>query len=130
MKKIRKLVKFLIIVIMPIILLGVAIKLLFFNYSVKELMNTQKTESVQNNMWDDSVPQVKDYLKDSFDNMDSYESLEWSKVKKISGVNYNYIVRHKFKIKNGYGGTELYNKNFYLNEKGVVVDVQDYRGTD
>lgn len=91
-------------------------------------MDTQKTESVQNNIWDESVSQVKDYLKDSFTNWDSYESVEWGKVKKIAGLNYDYVVRHKFRIKNGYGGMEQYNKIFYLNANGVVVDVQDFTG--
>jgi hypothetical protein len=84
-------------------------------------------EVVKNSSWNGSVRQVEDYLRSSLNDWGSYESIEWGPVRKISASNYDFVVRHKFRSKNQMGGMVLSNKLFYLNARGEIVDVQDYK---
>lgn len=81
------------------------------------------TQTVQNSGIDASVHQVKKYLKNNLKDPKSYESIEWSQ------VNWNgdqYVVRHKYRAKNSYGGYVVSNKLFYLDRNGYVTKVEDY----
>lgn len=80
------------------------------------------TADVQNSSWDGSVYQVKKYLKNNLNDYKSYESIEWSEVEKTST---GYLVRHKFRAKNGFGGYIIENKIFYLDSNGIVTNVTD-----
>ena len=78
---------------------------------------------VKNSAWDGSVKQVKEYLKNSYlRDPDSYESIEWSEVKRKDD---GYYVRHKYRAKNGFGGYVVANQLFHLDFSGNVVDVKD-----
>ena len=78
---------------------------------------------VKNSAWDGSVKQVKEYLKSYYlRDPDSYESIEWSEVKRKED---GYYVRHKYRAKNGFGGYVVANQLFHLDFSGNVVDVKD-----
>lgn len=78
---------------------------------------------VKNNHWDGGVKQVKEYLKYNYlRDPDSYESIEWSEVKRKDD---GYYVRHKYRAKNGFGGYVVANQLFHLDFSGNVVDVKD-----
>lgn len=78
---------------------------------------------VKNSAWDGSVKQVKEYLKYNYlRDPDSYESIEWSEVKRKDD---GYYVRHKYRAKNGFGGYVVANQLFHLDFSGNVVDIKD-----
>lgn len=87
-----------------------------------------KQEIVTNSSFDASVSQVENYLKQQYlKDPDSYESISWSKVQIFDdGLNYKYMVRHKFRAKNGFGGYNVENKVFYLDKDGNVIDVKNF----
>ena len=105
---------------------GVIIKSCFIGKGGSDI-KAQGKEIVSNNEWNSSVYQVKDYLKNHLSDWDSYESVEWSPVRKVAASNYDYVVRHKYIAKNGFGGSVVSNQTFYLDAKGVVVNVEDYK---
>lgn len=86
--------------------------------------SSKTSEIVVNSEWDASVYQVKNYLKENLKDPDSYQSIEWSKVVKNSDG--TFVVRHKFRAKNGFGGYGIENKIFKLNSSGIVISVLDY----
>ncbi len=78
---------------------------------------------VQNSPWDASVYQVENYLKRGYlKDPRSYESIDWGNVIKNGN---GYIVRHKYRAKNSFGGYVINNQIFYLNSNGEVYKVQD-----
>ena len=81
-------------------------------------------EVVYNSSWDSSVRQVKDYLKKNLKDPNSYESIEWSNVIKQSDG--SFIVRHKYRAKNSFGGYVVENKVFALDQNGNVIGSIDY----
>ena len=89
--------------------------------------NVQGKEIVVNSSLDGSVKQVQTYLKNSVNDWDSYESIEWSPVRKVPASTYDFVVRHKFRTKNGFGGMVLNDKIFYLDAAGEVVNVEEYK---
>ena len=82
---------------------------------------TSETE-VKNNKWNGGVKQVEEYLEQTLRDPDSYESIEWSEVKRKDD---GYYVRHKYRAKNGFGGYVVTNQLFHLDFSGNVVDVKD-----
>ena len=89
----------------------------------KETSTPEDNESeykVYNSEWDGSVYPVELYLKKNLKDPDSYEAIEWSKVQNTDD---GYMVRHKYRAKNSFGGYVIENKIFYLNEKGHVYRV-------
>lgn len=82
---------------------------------------TPKVE-VKNNKWNGGVKQVEDYLERTLRDPDSYESIEWSEVKQKDD---GYYVRHKYRAKNGFGGSVVTNQLFHLDFSGNVVEVKD-----
>ena len=106
------------------------IKIAFFNRPISINIKEEKTEestysptvTVKNNKWNGGVKQVEDYLKQTLRDPDSYESIEWSEVKRKDD---GFYVRHKYKAKNGFGGYVITNQLFHLDFSGNVVDVKD-----
>lgn len=74
---------------------------------------------VSNSPWDGSVRQVEQYLKNNLKDPDSYQSIAWDKVSKMP--NGTYVVRHKFRAKNSFGGFSVEDKLFFLDANGNVV---------
>lgn len=97
------------------------------NRKVEERLAAESSNSssspVQSSSWDGSVSQVKSYLKNHLKDPDSYESIEWSVIKKSSN---GYSVRHKYRAKNSFGGYVVENKVFYMDSDGNVIRVVDY----
>lgn len=88
-----------------------------------------KKAVVYNEEFDGSVRQVRDYLRSNVKDWDSYESIEWSQVVDNGPKSSNkarYIVRHKFRAKNSFGGYEIENKIFSMDSTGNVTGVTDF----
>lgn len=89
----------------------------------KQIENDRKEaemKKVENSSWDGSVRQVKQYIKSNLKDPNSYESIEWSSVQKQGE---NYVVRHKYRAKNSFGGYVIENKIFTLNSDGEIISV-------
>ena len=82
---------------------------------------------VNNNELDGSVFQVRNYLRANLKDPDSYEEIEWSPVvvDSVAGKPQRFMVRHKYKAKNGLGVYTIENKVFYLDSIGTVYNVLD-----
>ena len=78
---------------------------------------------VTNSGLDASVYQVEQFLYDNLKDPDSYDPIEWSAVQKTKN---GYYVRHKYRARNGFGGMNIENKIFYLDENGNVIRYTDY----
>jgi hypothetical protein len=78
-------------------------------------------EVVENSPWDASVRQVERYLKNNLKDPDSYQSIEWSAVLKKDGG--GFMVRHKYRAKNGFGGYGIENQIFTMDSAGNVIAV-------
>lgn len=114
------LVLFLLILIFGLILVGI-----FSRCSRGDYSNTENTkqEVVINSPWDGSVRQVEDYLKNEYlRDPDSLKIIESSQVVK---TNIGYIVRCKFRAKNGFGGYNVQNMIFYLDSSGKVINCEE-----
>lgn len=85
-------------------------------------------EIVTNSPWNSLVYQVESFLKNNYlKDPDSYESIEWSNVEIVDeSRGFKYLVRHKFRAKNSFGGYVIENKLFYLNDRGEVIEFLDY----
>lgn len=81
-------------------------------------------EAVYNSEWDGSVKQVEDYLENTLNDPDSYSSVEWGTVVKNPDTKW-YIVRHKYRAKNVFGGTIIKHQVFTLDSLGIVLSVSD-----
>mgnify|MGYP001382673009 CR=1 FL=1 len=81
-------------------------------------------EIVENSAWDGSVRQVERYLKSNLKDPDSYQSIEWSAVSKSSGG--GFMVRHKYRAKNSFGGYVIENQVFTLDAQGNVTGAIPY----
>jgi hypothetical protein len=83
---------------------------------------------VHNSAYDGSVYEVETYLKINLKDPSSYESINWGKVielEKDHTVPHRYVVRHKYRAKNSFGGYVINNQIFYLDDYGKVIDVKD-----
>lgn len=78
---------------------------------------------VQNSGWDGSVYQVERYLENVLKDPDSYDGIEWSKVMPSGS---GYVVRHKYRARNSFGGMVIENRIFVLDADGNVVGSQIY----
>lgn len=76
-----------------------------------------------NSPWDGSVLQVYNYLQNNLKDRQSYESIEWSEV--IENQK-GFMVRHKYRAKNGFGGYNIENQLFYMDKEGNVINVVDF----
>jgi hypothetical protein len=77
---------------------------------------------VINSPWDQSVEPVKLYLKRHIHDADSFEVLQWGKVKTTER---GYQVRCKYRSKNVLGQYATQDRLFVLDADGVVIDVRD-----
>ncbi len=78
---------------------------------------------VVNSPWDASVHQVERYLKRVLKDPKSYEGIEWSKVVPVGS---GFVVRHRYRARNSFGGYVVENKMFVLDQRGEVVEVSNY----
>ena len=67
---------------------------------------------------------VKDYLRHTLKDPDSYQDIEWSQIGENNAG--RLYVRHKYRAKNSFGGYVVENKIFYLDKQGHVVGCEDY----
>lgn len=67
---------------------------------------------------------ITKYLKENLKDPKSYEDIEWSEI--AHDDDGGYIVRHKYRAKNSFGGYMIDNKVFFLSSKGYVENVIDY----
>lgn len=79
----------------------------------------ESSEAVWNSEYDASVYQVERYLKNTLNDPDSYQGIEWSKVIKRSDG--TFWVRHKYRAKNAFGGYVVKNSVFILSPQGQVT---------
>lgn len=85
--------------------------------------NSRKTsEVVYNSPWDGSVRQVERFLKNSLKDPDSYQGIEWSQVVKSEN---GFLVRHKYRAKNSFGGYVVENRIFQMDRAGNVTSVTE-----
>ena len=91
----------------------------------KELVEDKEDRKVFNSPIDHSVLQVKYYLKNTLNDPDSYKPVEWSEVKYLENDN-KYMVRHKYRAKNSFGGVITKNDVFFLDSEGKVECQMDY----
>lgn len=93
--------------------------LIIANQSSKQDEPSNPTHAVvENSQWDGSVRQVKDWLKGHLRDPDSLEYIEWSPVVKDGE---GYTVRVKYRAKNGFGGYEVEERVFSLDQAGNVT---------
>ena len=69
---------------------------------------------------------VRNYLRNTLRDPDSYQDIEWSQIGENAAG--NLYVRHKYRAKNGFGGYVVENKIFYLDKQGNVVGSENYYG--
>ena len=74
---------------------------------------------VHNDVLDASVRQVKQFLKKNLN-----DGVEWSPVSQNPHTKW-FIVRHKYRAKNQYGATQIYNQIFTLDSLGTVISISD-----
>lgn len=79
---------------------------------------------VHNDVLDASVRQVKQFLKKNLNDPESYDGIEWSPVSQNPHTKW-FIVRHKYRAKNQYGATQIYNQIFTLDSLGTVISISD-----
>lgn len=126
---------------MQILLLGLLVLVAWCGYAVSKSPDnasasapTAAQEVVHNSAWDGSVYQVERYLKDDFlKDPDSYEGIEWSKVMpapadiRAEMPSARYMVRHKFRAKNSFGGYVVQTYGFILDSQGNVVSAVEMK---
>lgn len=70
------------------------------------------------NAYDGSVYQVRQFLKQQLKDPDSYQSIDWSKVVRQSDG--SYLVWHKYRAKNSFGGYVVQANQFIIDGNGNV----------
>ena len=95
------------------------------NANVDNETPTKTQEIVYNSPWDGSVAQVESWLRKNLKDPDSYKGIEWSPVAKVDNQTFKYMVRHKYRAKNSFGGYVVENKTFFLDANGNVMSATD-----
>lgn len=90
----------------------------------KNIEEQNKLPKLENSVWDNSVWQVEKYLKKNLKDPKSYEGIEWSKVSKTDSG--RFMVRHKYRAKNSFGGYVISDQVFMMDLNGNVIEVVDY----
>lgn len=95
------------------------------NAETEELLSKPSgaNTKVENSAWDGSVSQVKKYLRNTLKDPSSYKSIDWGNVVKTKN---GYMVRHKYRAKNSFGGYVVENNVFYLDISGNVINVAPF----
>lgn len=78
--------------------------------------------TVHNSAWDGSVSQVEDFLDDFLRDPDSRQDIDWYKVVSTDD-NQHWMVRYKFRAKNGFGGYVVNDWTFFILQSTEVVDI-------
>lgn len=78
---------------------------------------------VKNSSLDGSISQVVKYLKNNLKDPDSYESIEWGNVTETDN---GYIVRHKYRAKNSFGGYVIEHQIFHIDWQGNITSVSPF----
>jgi hypothetical protein len=81
----------------------------------------------KNSKLDSSVYQVENYLEEVLNDPDSYKGIEWSKVVKKGGDPCYWVVRHKYRAKNRFGGYVIKNQLFCIDKEGKVRGAADFK---
>ena len=88
--------------------------------SSTESSSASSTDALaENSAWDGSVYYVKEYLKSTLKDPDSYASTEWRTVRKLDDGNFK--VRHKFRAKNSFGGYSIENHIYVYTSSGKII---------
>lgn len=89
---------------------------------------TLSYERPEQSDWDSSVRTVEQYLERNLNDPSSYESVEWYKMIRTEYDSQEvWAVRHTFRANNRLGALVLKDKVFYMEAKGEVVGVRNYR---
>jgi hypothetical protein len=86
--------------------------------------NPQAGWAAQNSAWDASVHQVVSYLKSNLNDPGSYEGIEWSPVQPRPDGE-GYMVRHRYRARNGFGALTVQQAIFYMDDQGRVLRHMD-----
>lgn len=92
------------------------------HFSFKSFEKSSAKEiKVKNDPYDNSVIQVKEYIKysDYLKDPDSYDPISWSEVKRIDN---EYVVMHTYRAKNSFGGYNVEKVIFALDTLGNVIN--------
>ncbi|MFC2776059.1 hypothetical protein [Segatella oulorum] len=95
-----------------------------FNDSTEPQKKEESVAVVHNDELDGSVRQITQFLKKNLNDPGSYESVEWGPVTENPHTKW-FVVRHKYRAKNGYGATQIYNQIFTLDSLGTVLSTSD-----
>jgi len=109
-------------------ILGIIIVLILLIIFVPEQKVAVKPIVYQSE-YDASVSQVVQYLQSNLKDPSSYESIEWSNLTNIgqyNSKNYYWMIRHKYRAKNSFGGYSIENQAFYLDSLGNILDIKDF----
>jgi len=82
----------------------------------------ERRERPHNSEWDGSVRQVKRYLQRNLVDPKSYQSIEWGKVLAKDSGPCAYLVRHKYRAKNSFGGYVVEDQGFCMDAQCTVID--------
>lgn len=80
----------------------------------------RKPALVKNSSFDGSVPEVKQYLKNTLRDPSSFEAIRWGEVMRTCD---GYMVHLTYRAKNGFGGMTVSSGVFTLDKSGNVVSV-------
>lgn len=91
--------------------------------SSEDGLSGAESKVVSNSEWDASVSQVEAWLKEKLKDPGSYDPVEWSEVRQKSSAELGvvYVVRHKYRAKNSFGGYAISDDIFVLDSRGVIV---------
>lgn len=93
------------------------------NQKLLERAKMKVGTEVKNSSLDGSVSQVVKYLKNNLKDPDSYESIEWGNVTETDN---GYIVRHKYRAKNSFGGYVIEHQIFNIDWQGNITSVSPF----
>lgn len=113
-----------ILAVIGLIVVSVLVAAGAFSDSPEPQEKKEPVAVVHNDVLDASVRQVKQFLKKNLDDPESYDGVEWSPVSQNPHTKW-FIVRHKYRAKNQYGATQIYNQIFTLDSLGTVISISD-----
>lgn len=87
---------------------------------ISQIEIKEDKQVVKNSEWDGSVVQVKRFLKNTLNDPDSYDPVEWGQVVKDPTNEGGYLVRHKYRARNAFGGMIMKHQIFKLDSLGNV----------
>jgi hypothetical protein len=97
--------------------------MLSIGFIFKTCMDSSEKE-IKNNKADGSVWQIKAYLQTNLKDPESYQAIEWGQVRQIKKEPVQYLVRHKYRAKNSFGGYVISTQYFTIDDNGKVIKVE------